>query len=82
MTNTVKQRLADAGLRVKPLEWDDGCYFGSFRVSTLCGNFQITRIDGLWFYKGKCFLDGLESAELAAQADYEARILAALEVME
>lgn len=90
MTNTIKQRLADAGLRVKPLVWLGGggryhsedyviedISYGQREVRRLLrASFGTTYIAD---FAGK---KPLEAAKAAAQADYEARILASLEVME
>ena len=86
---TIAQLIADAGIEVKPLEWTEG-RFPRFERST-CGAYevyytgsmaqtvltfgvagvQIGRFDG----------DVLgEKARSAAQADYTARILSALQV--
>ena len=84
---TIAQRLADAGIEVKPLEWTS---FGEcIRAETALGRYEIMK----WgFQNGQYALDvprlarnhtwhpDLEAAKSAAQADYTARILSALQV--
>ena len=87
MTNTIKQRLADAGLRVKPLVW---CYhpIGELASTGLGSAYIIDKRDaprirwGKWPSGHGPERDTLPELKAAAQADYEARIYAALEVME
>ena len=83
---TIAQRLADAGIEVKPLEWSS---FGKewIRAETALGRYEI-----MWgFANAQYALDvprlarnhtwhpTLEAAKSAAQADYTARILSALQ---
>ena len=78
--------------RVKPLVWDEDPRAGWKRgrivgLSPLAKTkATIFRVEGGWQYMGDVYLaahDNLEAAldraKAAAQADYEARILAALE---
>ncbi len=84
---TIAQRLADAGIEVKPLEWTS---FGKecIRAETALGRYEI-----MWgFQNGQYALDvprlarkhtwhpDLEAAKSAAVADYTARIYEALQV--
>ena len=85
MTDTIKQRLADAGLMVKPLVWvdmhsDGSCYTTSTSTPLkYTANIYCHGAQGWWYFEPYSSLD---AAQEAAQADYEARIYAALEVME
>lgn len=85
---TIAQRLADAGIEVKPLEWrefNDGnrrkgeCFSARSLV-----NFAPISVhkkhDGWWLNVDCETHPTLEAAKSAAQADYTARILAALQV--
>jgi hypothetical protein len=87
-TLTAERDAARAG-RVKPLEWEEmsggfwrapAPLFGSIRVEHYGESYEV-----VWSVPGYCdrfckgeFLDE-DAAKSAAQADYEARILAALE---
>jgi hypothetical protein len=79
----VPARVEAVEPRVKNLEWTfEG---GAFMAETVVGNYYIQRRDGDWL----CLRDGLslgyfddgsiDPVKAAAQADYEARILAALQ---
>ena len=80
----IKQRLADAGLMVKPLVWEYD------RADTLFGIYSIEDYDSgslsnlLWFYGGmssKQLIGGdntVSGHQAAAQADCERRIYEAL----
>lgn len=78
----IAQRLADAGIEVKPLEWRGTPY----SRSTLGDLYEITQLsDNVWSVtKNGTALNGWETsfddAKAAAQADYTARILVALQV--
>lgn len=78
-----RARLSQAGARgvvVKPLEWrhfDNGDAW----AQTGCGLCYFARRDGSWAHRNGDFVTvgtTLDEAKAAAQADYEARILAAL----
>lgn len=82
---TIEQRLADAGIEVKPLEWfevEKSRYGGKYTAD----GYTIRYIEGLWLLdfagqsKSVWRFPTLEAAQLAAQADYTARILSALQV--
>ena len=103
------ERLAAAGLRVKPLEWEydvttwgkrqkDGTSIempsadhwtaptillrGSYSIIRLVDERLVNKDEQpfrLGLGKGEVKFSTLEAAKAAAQADYEARILAALE---
>lgn len=85
--NTRAEPAPMAGVKVKPLEWDDTC--GSSTGSTSIGDYDVDEIeDGLWGMWGAydgyssnpiSTHDTVEEAKAAAQADYERRILAAIE---
>ena len=64
-------------VKVKPLEWEAG-ERDQRRADSVVGEFCVTFFGGRWFYKGEP-RDGVLAAQAAAQADYDARILAALE---
>ena len=78
-------KLAAAGLRVKPLEWKD--WSARHRVIVVAQEYTITQrhFPDMHFVierLGRKPLppsDTLEAAKAAAQADYEARILSAVE---
>lgn len=89
----IKQRLADAGLQVKPLVWQDSLVSNGNRqiayAVTPLVTYRITQKffpETFFFIKvvdGGClFATTLESAKATAQADYERRILKALIAME
>lgn len=63
--------------RVKPLEWGNG------EGEIVTADYAISAESGTWFVFRRGTLVGhgatLEAAKAAAQADYEARILAALQ---
>ncbi len=67
--------LASRGIRVKPLEWEDG------RAKTPFGDARIWTGHNVSYYNGYEFRAGdhFAAAKAAAQADYTAGILAALE---
>jgi len=84
---TIAQRLADAGVEVKPLEWrefNDGnrrkgeCFSARSLV-----NFAPISVhkkhDGWWLNVDCKTHPTLEAAKSAAQADYTTRILSALQ---
>ena len=84
-------RLAAAGLKIKPLEWQDFECLGAKASAYYQANYLIQRWSGreqfevaLSYpgyqtgYDGPRWHDTLEAAKAAAQADYKARILAAL----
>jgi len=62
---------------VKPLVWEAG-ERDQRRADSILGEFCVTFFGGRWFYQGEP-RKGMLDAQAAAQADYEARILAALE---
>lgn len=87
LDNAVLRALKASGIRVKPLEWEESLRdrwigtpvtklgdlaFWIFRHHD--GTFKRATKDG-WQYKST-----IEAAKAAAQADYEARIIAALDV--
>ena len=84
---TITQRLADAGIEVKPLEWvfwSVGLIAGADAQSSF-GLYQIRSQPQANIHR--LFLDAKQIAEgdytdlkPAAQADYTARILSALQV--
>lgn len=86
----VSERLRAAGLKVKRLEWEENVasrcslcvaisIVGIYRVEQTQGRFAWT-IDDEWVdLRGKNEPD-MEAAKAAAQADYESRLLSALEV--
>ena len=97
MTNhTVdKAALAAKGLRVKPLEWEDFDGLGAKASGFYQANYLIQKWSGEGQYEVAMSYPGyqtgydgprwhptLEAAKAAAQADYEARILAALSAHE
>lgn len=66
------------GVTVKKLEWkqEDTSYW---RASTSCGSYGVNKMDeGYFEMDGDIYAD-LEAAKAAAQADYAARILSAIE---
>jgi len=81
----IAQLLADAGIEVKPLEWfdcadetshDAGC---QYEIEPMGNYFRLTRAStGPGGYIGHS--DKRAAAKSAAQADYTARILSALQV--
>lgn len=86
--------LARVGLRVKPLEWQDFEGRGAKAQAWLQANYMIQKwSDGRYEISAShpgysTFIEGmdrfyptLEAAKAAAQANYEARILAALRAM-
>ena len=84
---TITQRLADAGIEVKPLEWEEsvtGHYIGTPPIKLGGMAFWIfMRAEGYVRHLnggGESVYPTLEAAKSAAQADYTARILYALQV--
>lgn len=82
---TVEQALEAAGVRVRELEWVPG--IGDEIIArSAYGKYTISKPwftgRGLFWLRGifNGNYDTLEAAKAAAQADYRARILAALEV--
>ena len=84
--------LTARGVRVKPLEWKEYPEQGFWRADTAIGEYSIGFDDGWWaqlegveFWEWeppedpRCYL-GPEAGMNACRADYEARILAALEL--
>lgn len=69
--------LPARGVAVKPLQWEAG-ERDQRRADSILGEFCVTFFGGKWFYQGEP-RKGMLDAQAAAQADYEARILAALE---
>ena len=75
-------------VRIKPLDWHGMGFF--YTAYTILGDYFVSGLDGKWRWyfededpilEGKC--EGSEeAAKAAAQADYEARILEALEFIE
>lgn len=63
---------------VKPLVWEAG-ERDQRRADSILGEFCVMFFGGRWFYQGEP-RKGMLDAQAAAQADYEARILAALGV--
>lgn len=87
MTDTIKQRLAEAGLIIKPLVWSYHP-IGDLASTGLGSAYIIDKRDATRIRWGK-WPGGhgpervlLPEFKAAAQTDYEVRILAALEVME
>ena len=84
MTDLTQEGLAARGIRVKPLEWienpnlGEGGWLGGSHI----GPTYHAMDDGWSVHRGMFWhgADTLEAAKAAAQADYEARILDALEV--
>lgn len=80
-------KLAAAGLRVKPLQWRGNSEVGWWKASDDLMLYRIRLYDGMpkpyrvsmdgFVTEWEC--DTIEAAKAAAQADYEARILAALD---
>lgn len=83
--------MARLGLRVKPLEWEDFDGLGAKASGFYQANYLIQKWSGDGRYEVAMSYPGyqtgydgprwhptLEAAKAAAQADYEARILAAL----
>lgn len=84
------QRLADAGIEVKPLEWGKPLA-GFYKAKTLFGGEigimwdMVNGAETFILHPGtpeRKHCPTLEAAKAAAQADYEARILASLHVKE
>ena len=85
--------LAARGVRVKALEWKQGRH-GEWSAKSVLGLYEVGFDDGWWAQlEGGVVWDwqpendprsycGPEAGMLACKADYEARILAALEVIE
>lgn len=77
--------LPSVGVTVKPLEWVDMVGRTVALAASIVGNYEIKQ-DGAWnalWFNGSRIsgaLPSIEAAKAAAQADYEARILAALDV--
>lgn len=84
----ILDKLTAAGLRVTPLEWENAGFEKC--ASSAAGYHRVFERDGLWravihtrvdaYFIAECETE--EAAKAAAQADYEARILAALEPSE
>ena len=85
MTADIAARLAAAGIRVKPLDWENDNWYCRIRAKTPVGDYVIW-----WGYNGgkhslrfdDCAVTehaDIEAAKLDAQSDYESRILAQLE---
>ena len=66
-------------VKVKPLEWRDS--YGVLRAETPFGDYKIAGkvLHHLGNPAPQSFHDSIEAAQAAAQADYERRILSALE---
>lgn len=64
-------------VKVKPLEWRNS--YGVLRAKTLFGDYIITRHILKLLSGSEQVHDDTEAAKAAAQADYEGRVLAALE---
>lgn len=64
--------------KVKPLVWEAG-ERDQRRFDSILGEFCVTFFGGRWFYQGEP-RKGMLDAQAASQADYEARILAALDL--
>lgn len=78
----VRKDLFDAARKVKDLVWRSDRGNCQQYANSLIGEIRVTVFGGSWFYKGDCFGAnevGLELAKAAAQADYERRILSALD---
>lgn len=76
------QSKLDAARKVKDLVWRSDRGNCQQYANSLIGEIRVTVFGGSWFYKGDCFGAnevGLELAKAAAQADYERRILSALD---
>lgn len=82
---TIADRLADAGIEVRPLERfevDKSRYGGRYTAD----GYTIRYIEGLWLLdfagqsKSVWRFHIFEAAKSAAQADYTTRILSALQV--
>ena len=83
----VQYRRADLPPKVKPLEWVQHPAYQIWRCDTMIGGYKVFAERGVtWDYdsatsrddKTSRIADTIEAAKAAAQADYEARILAAL----
>lgn len=83
----IEERLASAGIEIKPLDWH---HFDSWTwwAESVCGTFYLEERNGFWI-AGVRFrdanhiiyeIDDFETAHIAVQADYTARILATLQV--
>jgi hypothetical protein len=77
----------ERGIKVKPLVWVGGDYFCSAHTPGLGVSYETMKHKGRWycnvvtdtFGARIAASDNPETAKAAAQADYEARILEALE---
>jgi hypothetical protein len=85
---TIAERLAAAGIEVKPLEWSE-CRNGNHRKGEVFSTRSPVNFAPIaahkthvgWWLNVDCKIyPSLEDAKVAAQADYTARILAALQV--
>lgn len=68
-------------VRVKPLEWDGDEEAGYFAMGSGAEYLVEPSNNGSWYYEDEPCKNS-EAAKAAAQADYTARILSALEVVE
>lgn len=85
MPDLTREELAARGLRVKALEWHDAGFEKC--ASSVAGYHRVFERNGFWravihtradaYFVAECETE--EAAKAAAQADYAARILAALE---
>lgn len=73
------QLAAPVAVKVKPLVWEAGAR-DQRRADSIVGEFCVTFFGGRWFYKGEP-RGGMLAAQAAAQADYDARILSAVEAV-
>lgn len=83
--DTALRECAGVGVRVKPLEWHG--FSAAFIAYTIIGDYHVSRCGETWYWCSEeqdPYLEGTsaaseEAAFNAAQADYETRILSALE---
>lgn len=81
---TIAERLADAGIEVKPLEWEEDPA-GGFMAAGFNATYRIrASVSGSIVWQPGHMgpwnvVRGLGAAKAAAQGDYTARILSALQ---
>ena len=82
---TIAQRLADAGIEVKPLEWDKDPA-GGFMAEGFNCTYRIRQsVSGTWSWQSRHMgiwtaVESQKAAKSAVQAHDTARILSALQV--
>lgn len=83
----MKEKMDAAGLYVKPMEWTEAEFGGTWYAETIFGTYSAWEI-GSGYYRPPNACAGLQSdgplpsALADAYADYESRILSALIAME